>query len=315
MSRNEVKVQAVLIAGPTASGKSRLALALARETGGTIVNADSMQVYDGLRLLTARPSDADLAAAPHRLYGHVPPTAPYSVGLWSREVAPVLAELRAAGKLAIVCGGTGLYFKALLGNLDAMPEIPPDIRDGLRARMVAEGPEKLYEELQKSDSESAARIRPQDPQRITRALEIIAATGRPIGTFRGGGNAPLLDPTRAMKVVLTPSREALRERIARRFSAMLTGGAIDEVRRMSEIPGVFEATAGKAIGLSELAAALAGHMTLETATQRAVARTRQYAKRQDTFFRHQFDADWTRLSAPCEVDVAHLIDRIKEREG
>lgn len=293
---------AVLIAGPTASGKSRLALELARAHGGTIVNADSMQVYDGLAILTARPDAADLAAAPHRLYGHVDPRDDYSAGAWVRDVASVLDELRADGRLPIVCGGTGLYFRALLGGLDAMPAIDPGIRAGLRARMEAEGPAALHEDLRAADPDAAARIAPADRQRVLRALELIEATGRPLAAAQAGRGEPLVDEKRTLKLLLTPERTLLRRRIGERFAAMIEAGAIEEVRAFRERFGRVEGTAGRAIGLAEIGDYLDGRASLDAAALRAVTRTRQYAKRQETWFRNQFDETWRRLDAAATAD-------------
>ena len=313
MSQPAGKIRSVLIAGPTASGKSGLALALAQATGGVVINADSMQVYDGLRILTARPSDADLALAEHRLYGHVPPDADYSVGAWAKDATAVLAELEAEGRMPIVCGGTGLYFKALLGGIDVMPEIPADIREACRARMAAEGPERLHAELTLRDPETASRLKPGDPQRITRALEILETTGRPLAELQRGTGRALLDGDTALKILMTPPRPVLRDNIARRFDAMLAEGALAEAEAFTAIPGAMAGTAGKAIGVAELAEHLDGLCSLDMAANRAVTRSRQYAKRQETWFRHQFDAEWLSVTEHLAAIQAHLIDRVKHR--
>lgn len=311
MSLNEADGRAVLIAGPTASGKSRLALELAAATGGVVINTDSMQVYDGLQILTARPSPADLTVAPHRLYGHVAPSADYSVGEWSREVAILLAELRAAGRLPIFCGGTGLYFKALMGGLDEMPAIPDAIRAHWRARMAAEGPVFLHAELARADPQAAARIRPGDPQRITRALEIVDATGAPLSALQRGTAKALIDASAAQKIVLTPPRDVLRARIASRFSAMLGAGALVEAERFAARPDAMASLAGKAIGVLELTEHLKGLISLGEAERRAVARSRQYAKRQVTWFRHQLGPDWIGVSERNAIDIEKLKACIK----
>ncbi|GGD91969.1 tRNA dimethylallyltransferase [Aureimonas endophytica] len=298
MTRKDRQNSAVLIAGPTASGKSALALAYARRLGGTVVNADSMQVYRGIEILSAQPSDADLAAVPHRLYGHVDPATDYSVGAWMRDVEPLLADLREAGRVPIVVGGTGLYFRALLGGIDAMPAVPAAIRETYRARALAEGPAALHEELRRLDPAAAARIRPSDPQRIVRALELVTATGRPIGEMQQGAGRPLIDTAAAIKIVLRPPRALLRERIARRFHEMMAAGALEEAARFRRGELVAGATAGKAIGLPELLDHLAGGLSLPEAVERAITRSRQYAKRQDTWFRHQLDASWQAREMP-----------------
>ncbi len=298
MTRNNADASAVLIAGPTASGKSALALDYARRLGGTVVNADSMQVYRGIPILTAQPSEADVTAVPHRLYGHVEPSADYSVGKWSRDVAAVLADLQNDGRVPVIVGGTGLYFRALLGGLDDMPPVPEAVRASLREWMARDGPLVLHAELTRRDPGAASRIRPSDPQRILRALELVETTGRPLGDVQRGGSVPLVDAASAIKLVLRPDRERLRERIARRFDAMLAAGAMDEAARFRARfgPG-FTGTAAKAIGLRELIDHLEGEQSLAAAAAKAVTRSRQYAKRQDTWFRHQLDASW--LPIPC----------------
>jgi tRNA dimethylallyltransferase len=305
MSRVSGKIQSVLIAGPTASGKSRLALELAKACGGVVVNADSMQVYAGLGILSAQPTAAERAAAEHRLYGHVGPEADYNVGAWARDAAEVLADLGRSGRMAIVCGGTGLYFRALLGGIDDMPDIPPAIRAAWRQRLVDDGPQALHDELLRRDPEAAGRLRPGDSQRVLRALEIVEASGGPLSQLQRGRGQPLVDPARSLKILLTPPRPLLRENIARRFDMMLAEGAVEEARSFAAIPGALAGTAGKAIGVAELVRHLAGELTLNEARDRAVIRSRQYAKRQDTWFRHQFDAQWLRLEA---VSPEHLRD-------
>lgn len=294
MTRRKLEVSAVLIAGPTASGKSALALDYARIFGGTIVNADSMQVYRGLPILTAQPSAAELASVPHHLYGHVDPSRDYSVGAWARDAEETLRELSRDGVRPIIVGGTGLYFRALLGGLDDMPAITPAVRERLRARMAAEGPAGLHAELARLDPEAARRIRPTDPQRIVRALELIETTGGPLSAVQARRSRPLIDASAALKIVLRPDRQVLRQRIAERFAAMLEAGALREAREFREIGGALGGTAAKAIGLAELIDHLDGRISIGTATDRAVTRSRQYAKRQETWFRHQLDETWER---------------------
>ena len=311
MSRAKGEIQSVLIAGPTASGKSGLALELARACNGVVVNADSMQVYAGLQIVSARPSAADLLLAEHRLYGHVSPSIDYSVGAWSRDAVALLAELRERGRMPIVCGGTGLYFRALLGGIDDMPVIPPDVRAALRQRLADAGAESLHAELLRLDPVSGARIRPGDTQRVLRALEIIEVSGGPLAALQRGRGTPLLEPDRALKILLTPPRPVLRENIARRFDAMLAEGAVEEVEAFAAIPGALAGTAGKAIGVAEIHDHLNGTLSLPQARDRAVTRSRQYAKRQDTWFRHQFDHSWKRFTEHSRSDLLQVITAVK----
>jgi tRNA dimethylallyltransferase len=278
---------AVLIAGPTASGKSALALALAEKRGGVIINADSMQVYRDLRILTARPSPEDEARVPHRLYGHVDAAENYSAGRWCVDAAKALAEARAAGTLPIFVGGTGLYFKALTAGLAAVPPIPAEIRAGLRARLAVEGVEALHAELARRDAATAARVMPRDRSRILRALEVIEATGRSLSDWHREGMPPAIDPARAVKVFLNPDRKALVAQIAARFAAMLAAGALEEVRELDvrHLPEYLPAM--KAHGVPWLRRHLRGEITLEQAAAGAVMDTRRYAKRQLTWFRNQ----------------------------
>jgi tRNA dimethylallyltransferase len=293
------EARAVLLTGPTASGKSALALDLAEAAArqgreGVVVNADSMQVYDALRILTARPSAADEARAPHRLYGHVPAETRYSVGAWLRDVEGALSEAETRGWLPILVGGTGLYFKALTEGLAATPAIPDEVRARLAAQLATEGPAALHAALRKRDPISAAAIRPNDPQRILRALEVFDATGTPLSEWRRAPTAPLLAGDGILRLVLEPERRPLYDKIEWRFDDMLRDGAIDEVRALvgrsldSSLPVM------KATGVRELAAFLRGEIPLETAAERAKAETRRYAKRQTTWFRHQM-RDWPRI--------------------
>ncbi|MGR6430395.1 tRNA (adenosine(37)-N6)-dimethylallyltransferase MiaA [Rhizobium sp. PAMB 3174] len=295
MSKSPIgEIDAILIAGPTASGKSALAVKLAREAGGVVINADSMQVYDTLSVLTARPSTADMEGVEHCLYGHVPAGAAYSTGAWLREAEALLSRLKAEGRLPVFAGGTGLYFKALTGGLSDMPEIPEAVRVLWRGRLAAEGPEALYGELGRRDAEGAAALNPQDGQRIVRALEVLEATGRPIREFQGRTGPMVVDPARALKIVIDPDRKVLHERINRRFEAMLEQGAADEVRALMKLNLSPQMPVMKAIGVRELAAMLAGDLTREQAAEQASAATRQYAKRQMTWFRNQMDDSWER---------------------
>ena len=290
------KPTVILIAGPTASGKSALALALAEQLGGTIVNANSMQVYRDLRVITARPSPTEEARVPHRLYGHVDAAENYSVGRWCRDVAEALAEIAAQGRVAVLVGGTGLYFKALTSGLAAVPPIPADIRSDVRGRMQSEGAAPLYAELARLDPLTAQRLMPNDRSRISRALEVVLATGRSLTDWHREGQPALIDPDRAAKVFVTCERKQLVARIERRFAAMLAAGALDEVRALSRRQLDPLLPAMKAHGVPWLIRHLKGEISLDQAAAGAIMDTRRYAKRQVTWFRNQMPG-WTRIKA------------------
>ncbi|WP_184379057.1 tRNA (adenosine(37)-N6)-dimethylallyltransferase MiaA [Rhizobium sp. BK619] len=289
-------VNAILITGPTASGKSALAVELAKRHGGAVVNADSMQVYDTLRVLTARPSEEEMQGVPHHLYGHVPAGAAYSTGSWLRNVSALLPALRAAGRLPVFVGGTGLYFKALTGGLSDMPDIPEALREELRARLLEEGPDRLHAELAEVDPAMAAGLNRQDGQRIVRALEVVKATGRSIADFQGRSGPVVIDAAQARKIVVLPERAVLHARINGRFEKMLREGAEDEVRALLALGLPAEAPVMKAIGVSQIAAMLSGDMIRDEVLEKGAAATRQYAKRQMTWFRNQMDESWERLT-------------------
>jgi len=288
--------QAVLIAGPTASGKSALALALAEKLGGVIVNADSMQVYHDLGIITARPTPAEEARLPHRLYGHVDAAENYSVGRWCRDVGDVLGEAAAAGQVPILVGGTGLYFKALTTGLAAVPPIPSDIRAAVRGRLASHGVAPLYAELIERDPATANRLMPLDRARISRALEVVLATGRSLSDWHREGLPPLVDASKAAKVFITCERAELVRRIETRFATMLAAGALEEVRRLAARRLDPALPAMKAHGVPWLIRHLNGEISLEDATAGAVMDTRRYAKRQLTWFRNQMK-DWVWLPA------------------
>jgi tRNA dimethylallyltransferase len=289
------EIDAILITGPTASGKSALAVELAKEHGGVVVNADSMQVYDTLRILTARPSDEDMEGVPHYLYGHVPAGQPYSTGTWLREASALIGELKVQGRLPVFVGGTGLYFKALTGGLSDMPEIPDDIRSRLRQRLLDEGPEGLHGELEGLDPSMAESLNPQDGQRIVRALEVLEATGQSISAFQDRRGPVIVDQDRARKIVVLPDRALLHQRIDSRFEKMLAMGAEEEVRALLALDLSPEMPVMKAIGVSQIAAMIRGEMTVADVLRTGAAATRQYAKRQMTWFRNQMDESWERI--------------------
>ena len=280
--------RAVLIAGPTASGKSALALALAEELGGTVINADSMQVYEGLRILSARPTQEEEARAPHRLYGHVPPSERYTVARWLADATRAIAEVREEGRVPIVVGGTGLYFKALTEGIAAVPPIPDDVRTRLAAEAETKGIPALHARLATLDAEAAERLSPNDTTRVLRALEVVEATGRPLADWqREEGAPPVIDLAEARTIVLEPDRAELYARINRRFDMMVAAGALEETRALLARGLASALPAMKAIGIREFAAHLAGTLSLEDAIARAKMESRRYAKRQGTWFRNQ----------------------------
>jgi tRNA dimethylallyltransferase len=300
--RKPVAKQAVLIAGPTASGKSALALALAEELGGAIVNADSMQVYGALRVITARPSREEEAHAPHRLYGHIDAAEIYSTGRWLADIADVLAALSAEGRVPIIVGGTGLYFKALTEGLAAVPPIPTEIRADVRERLEREGVAPLYAELIQRDPVTAARLMPLDRTRIARALEVVLATGRSLSDWHTESVPPLLDPARTVRAFVTCERKDLVARIERRFSVMLVQGALEEVRALAarELNPLLPAM--KAHGVPWLIRHLKGELSLEEAAEGSIMDTRRYAKRQLTWFRGQMK-DWPAVQPDTGFDA------------
>ncbi|WP_062210903.1 tRNA (adenosine(37)-N6)-dimethylallyltransferase MiaA [Aureimonas sp. AU12] len=298
------KPEAILIAGPTASGKSALAVRLAERFGGVVVNADSMQVYVDLRILSARPAEDEMGGIEHRLYGHVPGDRVYSAGEWQRDMVPLLAELRERGRVPVICGGTGLYFKALLGGFDALPDVPMPIRERWRARMAEEGPAALHAVLAMSDPAAAARIRPSDSQRILRALELGEATAGPLDALQRGSGDGLVTPGRTRRIVLAPPRPQLRDWIGIRFNRMLDAGAMAEASAFRRRFGPLRTAAGQAIGLTELWQVEDGALAIDAAKMLAVTRTRQYAKRQETWFRNQFDNGWHRFESADDALAA-----------
>jgi tRNA dimethylallyltransferase len=290
--------QTILIAGPTASGKSALALRLAEETGGVIINTDSMQVYDVLNLLTARPGPNDLKAVPHYLYGHVSPAIAYSTGRWFTDVEKVLNAPELSEKTVIFVGGTGLYFRALLGGLSAMPDIPADVRVYWRQQDKEKGAENLHAVLAERDPLAASTLRPTDSQRIVRALEVLDASGRSIIEWQTETGKPLIDQDAARRIVIEPDRKWLGERITTRFETMMQTGAADEVKALLSLDLPQELPAMRAIGVREIAEVLAGRASMKEAAELATIATRQYAKRQMTWFRNQLRDDWERLPYP-----------------
>jgi tRNA dimethylallyltransferase len=291
--------RALLIAGPTASGKSALALALAKAFGATIVNADSMQVYADLRVLTARPTRQEEASAPHLLFGEIDGAINYSAGAWSRRAREILAEI--GGKPVIFVGGSGLYFRALTEGLSEMPAVPEEVRLATRARAEGWPTVDLHANLAAADPATAASLRPSDRQRVLRALEVLAATGRPLLSFQAARATPSLKPGEWTGLFLAPDREILYRRIDARFDAMLAEGALEEVaalakRRLDPALPVMQAH-----GVKPLIDHLEGRLTLAEAAERAKRDTRHYAKRQFTWARHQFQGfEWVAPETAAE---------------
>jgi tRNA dimethylallyltransferase len=297
----------LLIAGPTASGKSALALTLAQKAGGVVINTDSMQVYRDLRVLTARPTVEEEALVPHRLYGHVDASINFSAGAWVGDAAKMLDEARAQNRLPIFVGGSGLYFKALARGLSAVPPIPPEVRNSVRARLEHDGVEALHAELARRDPVSAGRLKPRDRSRIARALEVVEATGRSLTDWHREGLPPLLPPGEFTALFLSPERDALYARIDTRFDAMLKAGALEEVERLAARKLDSLLPAMKAHGVPALIRHLEGRLTLEEAATIGRADTRHYAKRQFTWFRHQLpEFEWvTPEQARVWVEKVH----------
>ncbi|MFN0219918.1 MAG: tRNA (adenosine(37)-N6)-dimethylallyltransferase MiaA [Hyphomicrobium sp.] len=297
----------ILIAGPTASGKSALALALAERLGGAIINADSMQVYAELRILTARPAEAELARAPHALYGHVPASQAYSAGRFITDAAAAIAETSGRGQTPILVGGTGLYFSALLEGLSPIPPADADARAYWRKEARRLGAGHLHAILGDRDAAMAARLAPNDAQRIVRALEILDTTGRSLATWQQERAAPVVDPTTAVRLVLNPDRAVLHARADARFDAMLEAGALGEAATLAGLGLDPTLPAMRAIGVGPLIAAARGEKDLDAATAAAKAETRRYIKRQQTWLRRRMIA-WNSIETnEMECSVASAI--------
>jgi tRNA dimethylallyltransferase len=290
-------LSALLIAGPTASGKSALALKLAKKYNGVVVNADSMQVYADLRVLTARPSFAEEAELDHFLYGHVDGAVNYSVGRWLEDIAALLPLLRAKGQVPIITGGTGLYFKALLEGLSPIPAVPDEVRGAVRAEAERLSAAQLHDLLGAQDPLMAARLKPADRQRILRALEVVRATGRSLLEFQNmPAQAAVLEREKVAAFFLAPERGSLYARIDQRFEAMMQAGALEEVRLLAARQLDPLVPVMRAHGVPGLMAYLRGENGLAAAVERGQSDTRHYVKRQFTFARHQLnDFKWVLL--------------------
>lgn len=275
----------ILLAGPTASGKSSLAMRLARERGGTVVNADSMQVYNELRILTARPSEADETLVPHRLYGFRAASEPYSVAAWLDDVAPLIEAARQKGPPLIIVGGTGLYFKSLLEGLSPVPDIPDAVRELWRSAAETKQSTELHGILQSRDPAMAERIAPSDPQRIVRALEVLDASGQSLLDWQQVAGKPLLQADDAERIYLSPPRETLYARCNVRLDRMVEAGALDEIRCLRDLRLDPSLPIMRALGVRPFTAFIDGLLTWEAALENAKTETRRYAKRQLTWAR------------------------------
>lgn len=291
-----------LIAGPTASGKSALALDLAGRIGGTIVNADASQVYRDLRILTARPGPEDEARAPHRLFGHVDAAVAHDAAAWAAETRAAIADIHAARGVPILVGGTGLYLRTLLDGIAPVPPIDPAIRAEVRALSAAE----TYAALLGEDPGAAARLRPTDTTRLARALEVVRSTGRPLAAWQAKRTGGIAARVRLAPLILMPQASALAARIDARFAEMMRGGAIAEVEALLARDLDPALPAMRAIGVREIAGWLCGETGRDAAVVAAQAASRQYAKRQRTWFRHQMPAEWPRPDSADDVACAIL---------
>jgi tRNA dimethylallyltransferase len=299
-----MRIDAVLIAGPTSSGKSAVAVELAERVNGGLINTDSMQVYREARVLTARPDDATLLRVPHHLYGHVSVREHYSAARYQTDAQRALNDARGQRMIPVFVGGTGLYFGALTEGLAELPPVPHSVREKSRARHAEIGAEAFFAEFAARDPETAARLRPSDTQRVVRASEVFEATGRPLARWQQNrGPVPLAGMTLA-RFVLSPPRAELHRRIDMRFEQMLSAGAMDEASRLADIDPALPSA--KILGLRELQLALHGISALEAAKSAAKTATRQYAKRQLTWFRQRM-ADWNWIEAQGTEEIVALM--------
>jgi tRNA dimethylallyltransferase len=304
----------VFIAGPTASGKSAIATVLARIGNGVVINADALQVYRELSILSARPLPEEECTIPHRLYGFVPASEAYSVGRWLLAAKIAIEESWADGRVPIVTGGTGLYFKALEQGLVQLPSIPPTIRRDWRERLKQEGPAKLHAELAAADAEEANRLRVSDAQRIVRALEVISATGKSLAAWQKEAQGPsFLEHERLLRLYISPPREELYRQIDERFDHMVARGALAEVEALLAMKLDPSLPAMRAIGVKELGRALKGDITLTEACRIAKTNTRHYAKRQLTWARSNMIAwNWV-VEKFMDSSIGHFVNFISGR--
>lgn len=293
-----------LIAGPTASGKSALAVALAKSLGNgtpgnaTVINADASQVYADLAILSARPTDEEMDGVPHRLFGHVDGAEAHNAARWAAEAGDAIARAHDAGQVPILVGGTGLYLRTLLYGIAPVPDIEPGVREAVRALPVADA----HAALMKADPAAAQRLHPADTTRVARALEVVRATGRTLADWQQACEGGIADDIALAPLVLLPPRDWLRDRCDRRLAQMFEGGGIEEAEALLTRGLDPDLPVMRAIGVPQIAAFLAGDITRAAALEQAQAATRQYAKRQFTWFRHQPPADWTRHAEKLSVD-------------
>ena len=297
------RVRALLIAGPTAAGKSALASRLAQEFGGAVVNADSMQVYREWRILSARPTEAECRTAPHRLYGHASIREPYSMGQWLRDMRETLRALDSEGLFPIVAGGTGAYFRALTGGLAEIPRVDPAIRAEIETWIAETGLAAVTRELARQDPETAASTDLQNPRRVARAWEVLKQTGLGLAAWHGRTMPPLLELPKTARVVIAPPREILRERIGRRFDRMMEQGALEEAEAVLALQLPRSLPGMRPVGAPELFACLESRVSRDEAVEAAKVATNRFAKRQMTWFRNQMsDWMWTgEESAECDA--------------
>ncbi|MBC2778113.1 tRNA (adenosine(37)-N6)-dimethylallyltransferase MiaA [Parasphingopyxis marina] len=298
-----------LIAGPTASGKSSLAMAVAERTGGVIVNADSAQVYADLRIVTARPSEAEETALPHRLFGYIDGAEACSAARWAADAMTSIEEAEKQGKPAILVGGTGLYHRTLLEGIAPIPEIDPDIRAAVRALAVADA----HEALRREDPEAATRLKPADTTRVARALEIVRSTGRPIAAWQMEKSGGIADRISLAPLILLPNRDWLYSRCNARFADMIESGAVEEVEALAARNLDPDLPIMRAIGVPEILDFLAGNTSKEETVAAAAQATRRYAKRQYTWFSNQPPADWARIDESQYNDYSHKIVTILQQ--
>ncbi len=300
----------VVVAGPTASGKSSLAVEIAERFAGAVVNADSMQVYRGLEVLTAAPEKSLRMRAPHLLYSWRDPADPCSAGVWRDCAVEEIRRLHGDGMLPVVTGGTGLYLRALTAGLARMPAIPASVRDSIRRRMEAEGSNRLHAELHERDPRSAGMLEPGDRQRICRALELLEATGRGLHAWQTEGDASVDDGFRFFRILLMPPREALYRAVETRFQSMAESGAMAEIERLAARGLDPALPAMKALGVPDLIRFVDGEIDREAAVAAAVQATRRYVKRQITWFRHQFVSDVLIDTQFSEINIEDIFSKI-----
>jgi len=289
--------RAILIAGPTASGKSSAALKLAQACNGAIINADSMQIYRELRILSARPSAADEAVVPHYLYGSVAAARAYSTGMWVEDIALTLETVWSQGRTPIIVGGTGLYFYALENGLSQVPDIPVEVREKWREKLAAEGVAPLYEALKSLDYPLAEKLKPNDSQRIVRALEVMEATGVSLSEWHARDHStPVLAGDDIVRLVISVERQEVYRRCDQRLDTMIEAGGLDEVRDLLALKLDARLPAMKALGVPQLGKYLKGEVALEYAVEKTKTETRRYAKRQLTWLKRNMIA-WNHISA------------------